>query len=57
MQDFDDLSTGAQLELSQQVKTLTLPGEMGERFKCVALSKGNIATPSAFSLADRTHTL
>ena len=57
LEDFDNLPAAAQLELSQQVKTLTLPGEMGERFKCVALSKGNIATPSAFSLADRTHTL
>lgn len=57
MRDFASLSTAEQLELSQQVKTLTLPGDMGERFKCVALRKGNIATPSAFSLADRTHTL
>jgi SAM-dependent MidA family methyltransferase len=46
-----------QLALSQQVKTLTLPGEMGEHFKCMALQKGVIAKPSAFALADRTHTL
>ena len=32
--------TAAQLELSRQVKTLTLPGEMGEHFKCMGLSKG-----------------
>jgi len=57
MQDFEGLSTKEQLELSRQVKTLTLPGEMGERFKCIALRKGSIATPSAFNLADRTHTL
>jgi len=32
--------TYAQLALSQQVKTLTLPGEMGQRFKVLALQKG-----------------
>ena len=57
MQDFAKLPLEEQVQLSQQVKTLTLPGEMGERFKCIALRKGSIATPSAFSLADRTHTL
>lgn len=57
MQGFDALSLEQQLELSRQVKTLTLPGEMGEHFKCMALSKGTIATPSGFSMADRTHTL
>jgi len=46
-----------QLELSRQVKTLTLPGEMGEHFKCMALQKGVTAKPSGFGLADRTHTL
>ena len=57
MQDFASMSQKAQLELSQQIKTLTLPGEMGEHFKCMALRKGSCATPSAFNLADRTHTL
>ncbi len=57
MQAFGSLSAAQQLQLSQQVKTLTLPGEMGERFKCIALRKGSIAAPTAFSLADRTHTL
>ncbi|MDH5392385.1 MAG: SAM-dependent methyltransferase [Gammaproteobacteria bacterium] len=32
-------SVKQQLHLSQQVKTLTLPGEMGERFKVMALGK------------------
>jgi len=57
MRDFAALPLEAQLELSQQVKTLTLPGEMGEHFKCMALRKGTHRTPSAFTLADRTHTL
>jgi SAM-dependent MidA family methyltransferase len=57
MSGFDALTLEAQLELSQQIKTLTLPGEMGEHFKCMALRKGNCRTPSAFTLADRTHTL
>ena len=57
MQAFATLSLEEQLELSRQIKTLTLPGDMGEHFKCMALRKGNIAPPTAFSLADRTHTL
>ncbi len=46
-----------QLELSGQVKLLTLPGEMGENFKCLGISRGTVARPSAFTTADRTHTL
>ena len=46
-----------QLALSGQVKTLTLPGEMGEHFKCMALGRGDVPTPSAFDVADRTQTL
>jgi SAM-dependent MidA family methyltransferase len=57
MQGFDDLPLERQVELSQQIKTLTLPGDMGERFKCLALRKGDIPVPSAFGLTDRTHTL
>ena len=57
MRDFEKLATAEQLALSQEVKKLTLPGEMGERFKCIALRKGPIETPTAFGLADRTHTL
>lgn len=57
MQGFASSPLEAQLELSQQIKTLTLPGEMGEHFKCMALRKGTYPVPSAFALADRTHTL
>jgi SAM-dependent MidA family methyltransferase len=57
MRDFAALPLTAQLELSQQIKTLTLPGAMGEHFKCMALRKGSCSAPSAFTLADRTHTL
>lgn len=57
MQEFGSLPLADQLALSQQIKTLTLPGEMGERFKCLALRKGVIDTPSAFSSGDRTHAL
>jgi len=57
MQGFTSLELESQLELSAQIKTLTLPGEMGEHFKCMALRRGNVKTPSAFQMADRTHTL
>lgn len=57
MRGFADLALGDQIELSRQIKTLTLPGEMGEHFKCMALKKGATATPSGFALGDRVHTL
>lgn len=57
MAEFGSLPVDEQVKLSGQVKTLTLPGEMGEHFKCLALRRGSIEAPSAFSLADRTHTL
>lgn len=45
------------LALSQQVKLLTLPGEMGEHFKCLGLSRGAMSFPDTFALADRSHAL
>lgn len=57
MRDFAARPLEAQVELSRQIKTLTLPGEMGEHFKCMALRKGSCTTPSAFAIADRTHML
>ncbi len=57
MHEFQTLALQKQLELSGQIKTLTLPAEMGEHFKCMALRRGDIRTPSAFSRGDRTHTL
>ena len=47
----------AQLELSGQVKMLTLPGEMGENIKCLGLSRGPVRRPAALVNADRTHAL
>ena len=55
--DMSELPPDAQLELSRQVKLLTLPGEMGEHFKCLGFSRGDIRVPGAFLTADRTTTL
>ncbi len=52
-----DLPIADQLELSRQVKILTLPGEMGESFKCIGLSRGELTGVTAFSNADRAHIL
>lgn len=41
-----------QLQLAQQIKTLTLPSEMGERFKAMALSKQIELPLIGFSLQD-----
>ncbi len=57
MQGFRELSPAAQIELSGQIKTLTLPGEMGESFKCIVLGRGEMDSPSTVQLSDRTQTL
>ncbi len=41
-----------QITLSQQIKTLTLPSEMGERFKVMALTKNYEQPLSGFSMLD-----
>ena len=43
--------------MSRQVKLLTLPGEMGEHFKCIGLGKGDVTVPSVFERSDRAHAL
>ena len=44
--------------LSREVKLLTLPGEMGEHFKCMALTRGDgVVLPAAFARADHSHRL
>lgn len=54
---FEARSVQEQMELTRQVKLLTLPGEMGENFKSMALVKGNASVPDAFRFQDRAHTL
>ncbi|MFT5500327.1 MAG: SAM-dependent MidA family methyltransferase [Woeseiaceae bacterium] len=54
---FTDLSIERQVDLSRQVKLLTLPTEMGENFKCLGLSTTGIETPPAFAASDRRHAL
>jgi SAM-dependent MidA family methyltransferase len=59
-EEFDNFTTlhvSEQLELSRQTKLLTLPGEMGENFKCIGISCGDISPPDAFVEFDRTHML
>lgn len=57
LEDIATLPTEAQIKLSQQAKLLMMPGEMGEHFKCLGLSKGKTKVPDLFSAADRSHTL
>jgi SAM-dependent MidA family methyltransferase len=44
-------------QLAQSVQTLMLPGEMGERFKLLALGRGVTAPLTAFSFRDLSATL
>lgn len=55
--EFAELPIDAQLKLSAEVKLLTLPGEMGEHFKCIGLSRGSLPQATAFSFTDRTASL
>ncbi len=48
----------AALALSREVKLLTLPGEMGEHFKCLCFTSGNLVeSPAVFDRADHSHRL
>jgi SAM-dependent MidA family methyltransferase len=54
---FSELPLAAQLQLSGQIKLLTLPGEMGENFKCLGLGRGLQTIPDSLAQADRTTSL
>ena len=45
------------VNLSRQAMLLTLPGEMGERFKVIGLAKGYDAPLRGFAVRDLRHTL
>jgi len=45
------------LGLAAQMRKLILPGEMGERFKVIGLSRGMAGCVSGFGMHDLTHTL
>lgn len=47
----------ANYRLAQQIRTLSLPSEMGERFKVIALTKGFTTPLLGFRLGDRQHRL
>jgi SAM-dependent MidA family methyltransferase len=48
---------GADMKAAQQVKLLTLPEEMGERFKAIGFTKGVEAPLSGFTLRDLSRSL
>ena len=52
----DGLTPGQRAALSNEMKKLTLPGEMGENFKVIALCRG-VPTPPAFQYCDKAHLL
>jgi SAM-dependent MidA family methyltransferase len=57
----DNLSARERIRITNQVRLLTLPGEMGERFQVMALSRGldeDISSKlSGFSITDLCHRL
>jgi SAM-dependent MidA family methyltransferase len=54
---FETLDQRQQILQAQQMRTLTLPTEMGERFKVIALARNHDAPLSGFSLQDLRHQL
>lgn len=53
----DAQQQGSYLQLTQQVKTLTMPGEMGERFKVMAFARGLDFPLCGFAMHDQRHRL
>ena len=53
----DGLDVVQRVNLSRQAMVLTLPGEMGERFKAMALAKGYDSPLRGFAVRDLRHTL
>jgi SAM-dependent MidA family methyltransferase len=45
------------MQAAQQAKTLILPGEMGERFKCIGLTRGIDIPVPGFRLQDQRERL
>jgi len=57
MSSNSDASITEQLKIAQQIKTLTLPNEMGENFKVIALTKQSDFSLIGFSVRDLRHQL
>jgi SAM-dependent MidA family methyltransferase len=55
--DVSNVDLVQRLNLSRQAMLLTLPGEMGERFKAIALAKDCEVPLSGFAVRDLRHTL
>jgi SAM-dependent MidA family methyltransferase len=55
--DVSGLDVVERVNLSRQAMMLTLPGEMGERFKVIALAKGYDLPLRGFAVRDLRRTL
>jgi SAM-dependent MidA family methyltransferase len=55
--DVGDLDVVQRVNLSRQVMVLTLPGEMGERFKAIAFTRDYPGDLRGFAVRDLRHTL
>lgn len=57
LEGLESANAAERVDLSRQVKVLTLPGEMGEHVKCLVLSRGKLALEMAQWRGDRSHAL
>lgn len=56
-QSFEEMNEQQQILQAQQMRTLTLPAEMGERFKVIALARNYDEPLRGFALQDLRHQL
>jgi SAM-dependent MidA family methyltransferase len=57
LSDVSGVDLVQRVNLSRQAMLLTLPGEMGERFKVIALARNCDAPLRGFAVRDLTHAL
>jgi SAM-dependent MidA family methyltransferase len=57
LSDVSGIDLVQRMNVSRQAMLLTLPGEMGERFKVIALAKGHDRPLRGFAVRDLRHTL
>ena len=57
MLERESMSERRQMEFNRQIKLLTLPGEMGERFKVIALSREIQTSLTGFGVVDHRRRL
>ena len=54
---FDSMDTKKQMELTRQIKLLTLPDKMGSNFKCLVMTKNFLKKGAVNQTGDKSYVL